>query len=216
MHFDPEESLFSPVGAPGISSNPVLCLLIFIKAPADNWNLMIKLEFLRIWLGKDSSFVSLEGWSDHDPARDWAIEGNVCFHLVCSDKWIITGDIVCLIVCDCNTIFNSTFSWLRRRRITPTAYIYWTACLIGKILRGILHASRIRDSSVVSIFIDSWEISSIAIPSSFTIDNHLRIQSKRRIFCEAFLDIQQVEPIRDGWNSAMSPAWPAVLRNMFV
>jgi len=79
-HF--EESVLSPVGSPGVSSDPVLLFRVFVVAVSDNRDFVIEFNVIKV-LGVDaSSVILLKVISCLDSAADWSIQVEFLLHVV--------------------------------------------------------------------------------------------------------------------------------------
>jgi hypothetical protein len=212
MHLNSEETLLAPVGAPGVSADPVLSLGCHVKAPAYNWDLVVNTG-PRVLLRVDSTHVLLETISGVDTATNGTILVDFCLHAVGTWEAIVVGGIISLIVGDCDAVFNAAVTLGRRGTMAVSANVNWVTVILIKILGDILHARRIRDTIVVSIVVNTRWVTSKAWATCLAVNHNLGVKSNWGGIKILKHDIESVSKSR---GSSVSPARATVLRNVLV
>jgi len=87
IHGHLEEAILSPVGTPGVSSDPV-ALTIGILAPSNNGDLVVDL-WEPVMLRENTSGIVLELISGINTAGDWSMGHDLLLHLVSSIETIV-------------------------------------------------------------------------------------------------------------------------------
>jgi lysophospholipid acyltransferase (LPLAT)-like uncharacterized protein len=88
-------------------------------------------------------------------------------------------------------------------RLAVTADIVFRAHTALQVEGGVLLAGRVRDTSLVSVLVDSGGVATIAGATSLAVNNGLSVEADRGCVKAA---IQDVESIGDSGGGALSPA----------
>jgi len=93
VHFDAEEAVFTPVGAPGVATDPVLGVRLLIIAVANDRDLMVN-QGKTLALTVDAAGVSIEVGSRVNATADRAVSVELSLHLLGSHDCVILVNVI--------------------------------------------------------------------------------------------------------------------------
>lgn len=171
MHFDLEKSVLSPVGSPGVSSNPIFFSLIR-DSPSENGDNVI-------WNGEDkflaenSTGIGFEGLGGIDLTGDGSSGKDFGLHLAgtgdSSDFVSVPSLVLSLLNSPAVSLFSSGWGWSG----TVTTLLDIIAGEFVWVLGDIVLAGDFWEPFSVCEFVDSSSVSSIAGSSRVAIDGDL-------------------------------------------
>jgi hypothetical protein len=194
-----EVAVLTPVGSPGVSSDPVF-LTIIGDTPSDNSDLVVDLwEFDGLLV--DTTSVGLEFVGGFDTAGDWSVSVELGLHVSSWDS-VVVGDIVQFVL-----------NWPAFILAGLALWAWWPGAVLAsinglalpfvEILGDILFTRRVWDTRVISVLVDTSWVSTLAGSSSIAVDNNLGIQGNWGWALQVVHDIESVSNRR---CSSLGPA----------
>lgn len=200
MHLNFEVSIFSPVGSPRVSSNPIFDSVL--DSPTDNADLVGDNWSLRKLLAEDSTFVLVELESSLNSAGNWSSGIDLELHSISSENDSVLGGFPLVnLFSDGVAIIGSVDSGCSGWD-TVHAGLDIRAGEVGWVSGGVLLAGGFWDSVLVGEFVDIDWFSSVAGSSGETVDDNLRGESHLGPLVSS-LDIDSVS---EGGGGSLSPA----------
>ena len=211
VHFNSEESLFSPVSSPWVSTNPIFSVGWFFESPSDDGDFVID-HGPHGFLGVDTTGVLFEFIGNHKTAGDGSVFEDLSLHLVGTWKTVVVWNIVLLVV-NSPAVSLSVITFSGRGTSAIFTDINGTTGGLVQVFGSVLLAWGIRNTSLESIFVNTWWSSTIAWTTSFTVDDSLgvKIDGSWVVIFQ-----KNVESISKRWGGSLSPAWSTIDGDMLV
>jgi len=111
VHWEHEETEVSPVGSPGVSSDPVLLLGVSINTVSDDGDFVVDAWVFNVFRVDSSVVFGLEFVGSLDTARDRTVSGNFSLHSGSSAELIVLRGVVMLVL-DSSAAREALFSSL--------------------------------------------------------------------------------------------------------
>lgn len=125
-----EEAVFTPVGSPGVSSDPVFFTGLLVNTPSSDGDLMVKLWVFDVLLVDTSSVGLFETVGGLDTARDWTVLEELSLHLVDSSDAIVVGHVMLSVVNSPTLVLTG----LSNRAWWPGAVLAVVECVTATLL----------------------------------------------------------------------------------
>lgn len=210
MHLDSEVTIFSPIGSPWISSDPVFYSIL--DSPPNNTNFVGNYWWLIQLLAEDTIFIQIEFLGSLNTTRNRSSAVYFQFHSISSRKSsILTHVPLVNLFSNGVAVIGSIDGWWSGWNTVHTILDVW-AWEVGWVSGCVLLTSSFRDSVFIGKLIDINWFSSITWSSSITVYDNLRSESQLWPLVVS-LDINSISK---SWGGSLSPARSTIYWNVLV
>ena len=171
-HLHAEETVFSPVGTPGVAANPVSLLAFFVKAVANNRDLVVNHGEEHVLAVDASEIVLLEVLGCVYTAGDGAMGIKLSLHLVSTTEVVVVTDVV-LGVSNSETTTHAVVTDSGWGPGAFTASVNVCAHTSLEVVGSILLAGFVLKSDVMGELVNLGGAATVARASGLAIDNML-------------------------------------------
>jgi len=206
-----EETVFTPVSTPGVSTDPVFGTIIF-DTPTNDGDFVVDIDRVVLFAPDTTSVVLFESVSGHDTATDGAVGIEGLLHVVDTADETVARDLPMSVGGNGGAEEIVVFAFRRRRRNAGLALLLGQAEFQSGVLGDVVLARFFGDTLVITELVDTDGFTTVAITTSLTVDDSLGTEGDLRISVVS----QNVDSVSQSRGGSLSPARSAVNGDMLV
>lgn len=206
-----EETVFTPVSTPGVSTDPVFSTIIF-DTPTNDRDFVVDIDGVVLFTPDTTSVVLFESVSGHDTATDGAVGIEGLLHVVDTADETVAGDLPMSVGGNGGAEEIVVLAFRRRRGNAGLALLLGQAEFQSGVLGDVVLARFFGDTLVITELVDTDGFTTVAITTSLTVDDSLGTEGDLRISVVS----QNVDSVSQSRGGSLSPARSAVNGDMLV
>jgi len=206
-----EETVFTPVSTPGVSTDPVFSTIIF-DTPTNDGDFVVDIDGVVLFTPDTTSVVLFESISSHDTATDGSVGIDSLLHVVDTADETVAGDLPMSVGGNGGAEEIVVLALRRRRGNAGLALLLGQAEFQSGVLGDVVLARFFGDTLVITELVDTDGFTTVAITTGLTVDDGLGTEGNLRISVVS----QNVDSVSQRRGSTLSPARSAVNGDMLV
>jgi len=206
-----EETVFTPVSTPGVSTDPVFSTIIF-DTPTNDGDFVVDIDGVVLFTPDTTSVVLFESISSHDTATDGSVGIDSLLHVVDTADETVAGDLPMSVGSNGGAEEIVVLALRRRRGNAGLALLLGQAEFQSGVLGDVVLARFFGDTLVITELVDTDGFTTVAITTGLTVDDGLGTEGNLRISVVS----QNVDSVSQRRGSTLSPARSAVNGDMLV